>query len=147
MFQFVGENTPSPQITSPEQVEPSPNSGMQGENDAKQDFIGPKLEGGGVAGAAETAERGDDEDPCRSEGVVQFIIRDFSKLSQQVLSDPTYIRNLPWLVQVYIAPMHAAYILQLCRLSRASSLNRNYFCPFFFSPALKRRQSSRAKVS
>jgi hypothetical protein len=51
----------------------------------------------GATGVAEGNE-GDEEDPCRSEGIVQFVIPNFSKLSEQILSGPTYIRNLPWLV-------------------------------------------------
>ena len=60
------------------------------------------LERGGSTGVAEGNQR-DEEDPCRSEGIVEFVIHNFSKLSlsQQLLSGPTYIRNLPWLVCVH----------------------------------------------
>ena len=50
-----------------------------------------------MGGATDVAE-GDEDDPCRSEGIVRFVIPNFSKLSEQILSGPTYIRNLPWLV-------------------------------------------------
>ena len=40
-----------------------------------------------------------EEDPSRSEGLVQFVITNFSKsTSGQFLSGPTTIRNLPWYV-------------------------------------------------
>ena len=57
-------------------------------------MIGPKLEEVGNAGLPEGDDDGDD--PSRSEGVVHFVIRDFSKMPEQLLSEPTYIRNLPW---------------------------------------------------
>ena len=100
MIFFAAENTPSPQTGSPKPgdgVEPSPDNVTQQEDDRRQDFIGPKLERDGAIGVAEGNE-GDEEDPCRSEGIVQFIIPHFSKMSEQMLSGPTYIRNLPWLV-------------------------------------------------
>ena len=106
---FAAENTPSPQTKSPKpgnEVEPSPDNVMQQEgDDRRQDFIGPRLERGGATGVAEGNE-GDEEDPCRSEGIVQFIIPNFSKLSEQILSAPTYIRNLPWLVYVHMCTIN-----------------------------------------
>ena len=95
---IAGGNPPSPQTRSPkpgEEVEPLPDN-MQQEDEIRQDFIGPRLERGGATGVAEGDNDG--EDPCRSEGIVHFVIRDFSKLSEQLLSEPTYIRNLPWSV-------------------------------------------------
>lgn len=99
IYVFAAENTPSPQTRSPKPGDrkPSPDTFVQQEDDRRQDFIGPKLERGGATGVAE-GDEGDEEDPCRSEGIVHFIIPNFSKLSEQILSDPTYIRNLPWLV-------------------------------------------------
>ena len=94
---FAAENTPSPQTKGAKQggeVEPSPD---QPEDDTRKDFIGPMLEKGGATDVAPGNE-GDEDDPCRSEGIVRFIIPNFSKLSEQILSGPTYIRNLPWLV-------------------------------------------------
>ena len=35
-------------------------------------------------------------DPSRSEGIVEFVITEFSQVSHTRLSDPVYIRNLPW---------------------------------------------------
>ena len=37
-----------------------------------------------------------EEDSARPEGVVRFIVKDFSRLKETVLSEPVYIRNLPW---------------------------------------------------
>lgn len=90
-FLFAAETIPSPRTKSPrpgdEKIEPP-------EDDSRKDFIGPQLEMSGATGVAE----GDEDDPCRSEGTVRFVIPNFSKLSEQILSGPTYIRNLPWLV-------------------------------------------------
>ena len=98
-FYFVAETTPSPQTKSPrpgdEKIEPP-------EDDSRKDFIGPRLEMGGATGVAE----GDEDDPCRSEGIVRFVIPNFSKLSEQILSGPTYIRNLPWLVCIHVVEYH-----------------------------------------
>ena len=37
-----------------------------------------------------------EEDSARPEGVVHFTVKDFSRLKETILSDPVYIRNLPW---------------------------------------------------
>ena len=37
-----------------------------------------------------------EEDSARPEGVVRFIVKDFSRLKETVLSEPVCIRNLPW---------------------------------------------------
>ena len=37
-----------------------------------------------------------EEDTARPEGTVQFVVPHFSKLKETVLSDPIYVRNLPW---------------------------------------------------
>lgn len=37
-----------------------------------------------------------EEDSARPEGVVRFVVKDFSRLKETVLSDPVLIRNLPW---------------------------------------------------
>ena len=91
----AGDNTPSPQPRSPIQgsdIDPST------DDNPGQDLIGPKVEeGGGAVGPCDD----DGDDPCRSEGIVTFVIREFSKMNEQILSEATYIRNLPWLV-VYV---------------------------------------------
>ena len=44
----------------------------------------------------EVVEAEDKEDnSCKPEGLVQFVIKDLSKLSGSILSPPTYIRVLP----------------------------------------------------
>jgi ubiquitin carboxyl-terminal hydrolase 7 len=45
---------------------------------------------------ASKAEMELEEDSARPEGVVRFIVKDFSRLKETVLSEPVYIRNLPW---------------------------------------------------
>ena len=37
-----------------------------------------------------------EEDSARPEGVVRFVVKDFSRLKETTLSDPVCIRNLPW---------------------------------------------------
>ena len=37
-----------------------------------------------------------EEDSARPEGVVRFVVKDFSRLKETILSEPVYIRNLPW---------------------------------------------------
>ena len=94
----AGGNTPSPQARSPRpqsDIDPSPDDKQ--EEETEHDTIGPKLEeDGGSAGLLEGDYDGND--PCRSEGIVHFVIRDFSKMTEQLLSEPVYIRNLPWSV-------------------------------------------------
>lgn len=41
-----------------------------------------------------------EEDTARPEGVVRFVLKDFSRLRETILSDPIYIRNLPWLENI-----------------------------------------------
>ena len=36
------------------------------------------------------------QDPSQSTGLVQFVVKNFSSLQGTVLSEPVYIRNLPW---------------------------------------------------
>jgi len=40
------------------------------------------------------------ENPSRAEGLIQFKVENFSKITDSVLSDPIIIRNLPWRVMV-----------------------------------------------
>ena len=45
----------------------------------------------------EEVAEGDEEDNfCKPEGLVHFVISDLSKLNASILSQPTYIRGLPW---------------------------------------------------
>ena len=74
----AGDTTPSPHPDSPAK----PRSGAEGFSGTQQE------EGEG------------EDDPCRSEGLVQIMISNFSQLNSQVLSDPIFIRNLPWYVCV-----------------------------------------------
>lgn len=37
-----------------------------------------------------------DHDPTRSEGIIEYRIQNFSKISGKLLSSPVYIRDLPW---------------------------------------------------
>jgi len=73
----AGDSTPSPHPDSPAKPRSGTEEAQQGEGEGE-------------------------DDPCRSEGLVRFVIRDFSQLNSQVLSDPIFIRNLPWYVCVMI---------------------------------------------
>jgi len=37
-----------------------------------------------------------EEDPARPEGIIRFPVHNFSKLEKTTLSDPIYVRSLPW---------------------------------------------------
>ena len=37
-----------------------------------------------------------EEDTARPEGFIRFTVQNFSKLDKATLSDPIYVRNLPW---------------------------------------------------
>lgn len=37
-----------------------------------------------------------EEDTARPEGTIRFTVLNFSKLDKTTLSDPIYVRNLPW---------------------------------------------------
>lgn len=37
-----------------------------------------------------------EEDTARPEGIIRFTVHNFSKLDKATLSDPIYVRNLPW---------------------------------------------------
>lgn len=109
---WTGDRTPSPQVKSPKagsDVTQSP--GDKPEDTAGQDLIGPKLEdhGRGTAGPHDGREDDQGYDPCRSEGLLHFVIRDFSKMPEQLHSEQTYIRNLPWLVVVQLC--HKLHVL------------------------------------
>ena len=60
------------------------NEGEEGEGEG---------EGGGEGEAKEGG--GEEEDPSRPEGVVQFVVTELANLESQ-LSDPVMIRNVPW---------------------------------------------------
>ena len=44
----------------------------------------------------EEETEGAEPDPSRPEGVVQFVLPNFSQLTDTILSEPVLIRNLPW---------------------------------------------------
>ena len=44
----------------------------------------------------EVSETEEEDNFCKPEGLVHFIISDLSKLTTSILSDPTFIRGLPW---------------------------------------------------
>ena len=44
----------------------------------------------------EEEEESDNTDASRPEGIVRFVLPNFTELTNTVLSDPVIIRNLPW---------------------------------------------------
>jgi len=42
-----------------------------------------------------------EEDTARAEGFITFTVQQFSKLDKPTLSEPIYVRNLPWLVHIW----------------------------------------------
>ncbi|XP_022916946.1 ubiquitin carboxyl-terminal hydrolase 7 isoform X1 [Onthophagus taurus] len=49
----------------------------------------------------------DEEDDARSEATFHFVVPQFSKLKDSVLSPPCYVRNLPWKIMVMPRTSHA----------------------------------------
>ena len=50
----------------------------------------------GTASPKESEDVVMEEDTARPEGTIRFVVNNFSKLKETVLSDPIYVRNLPW---------------------------------------------------
>lgn len=50
----------------------------------------------GVSSPSEPQDVIMEEDPARPEGIIRFPVHNFSKLEKTTLSDPIYVRNLPW---------------------------------------------------
>ncbi|XP_013790248.1 ubiquitin carboxyl-terminal hydrolase 7-like [Limulus polyphemus] len=42
----------------------------------------------------------EEEDEVRSEATFRFVVPSFSRLREQLLSPPTFVRNLPWKIMV-----------------------------------------------
>lgn len=52
-------------------------------------------------GSTEVSNMEDDEDgAARSEATFRFKVENISRLREQLLSPPTYVRNLPWRIMV-----------------------------------------------
>lgn len=51
---------------------------------------------GGKDSNSKESEMQLEEDSARPEGVVRFVVKDFSKIKDTALSEPVFIRNLPW---------------------------------------------------
>ena len=50
----------------------------------------------GVSSPSEPQDVIMEEDTARPEGTIRFTVQNFSKLDKTTLSDPIYVRNLPW---------------------------------------------------
>lgn len=50
----------------------------------------------GVSSPSEPQDVIMEEDTARPEGIIRFTVHNFSKLDKTTLSDPIYVRNLPW---------------------------------------------------
>lgn len=77
-------DTPSPQVKSPK-VKVSPEITIQPPDMSQEEEEQEDLEMGEL-----------DHDPTRSEGMIDFKIENFSKIAGKLLSQPVYIRDLPW---------------------------------------------------
>ena len=60
------------------------------------------VEGGDENSANSQAENGamDDDDDARPQATFKFEVANFTQLSDSVLSEPTFVRNLPWKIMV-----------------------------------------------
>ena len=50
----------------------------------------------GVSSPSEPQDIIMEEDTARPEGIIRFTVHNFSKLEKTSLSDPIFVRNLPW---------------------------------------------------
>lgn len=95
------DNTPSPQVGSPKvesDVNDSPrHPPLLGGEEGGEREAGKDAEGEGDGKGESKGEQSEEkEDPStRSEGVIQFVLKDLSNLESQ-LSNPVVIRNVPW---------------------------------------------------
>ena len=100
-FPLPEDNTPSPQVGSPKvdsDVNDSPHHPPLLGGEEKEGEAGKNGEGEGDGKEESKAEQSEEkgEDPStRSEGVIQFVLKDLSNLESQ-LSNPVVIRNVPW---------------------------------------------------
>ena len=79
-------DTPSPQADSPKQ-------GSEVDGSPEINYQKPEMQ----EEMEEEQEMGEiDRDPTRSEGIIEYRIKDISKVSGKLLSAPIYIRDLPW---------------------------------------------------
>ncbi|KAH6943428.1 hypothetical protein HPB50_021660 [Hyalomma asiaticum] len=68
---------------------------------ADDDPMGGGGGGGGGTRPMEPAEEPmEEEDEARSEATFRFVVPEFSRLKESLLSPPTYVRNLPWKIMV-----------------------------------------------
>lgn len=75
-----------------------------GEMDQTQNgevVIGPQLDPNIVVQDADM-----EEDEARSEATFRFVVPNFSKLKDSILSSPTFVRNLPWKIMVMPRSSH-----------------------------------------
>lgn len=93
----------------PEGVQPPPPPGLDGgvvvtTNAVRTADDDPMGGGGGTGGRPPCTEPPEEpmeeEDEARSEATFRFVVTDFSRLKESVLSPPTYVRNLPWKIMV-----------------------------------------------
>ncbi|XP_065302370.2 ubiquitin carboxyl-terminal hydrolase 7 isoform X9 [Dermacentor albipictus] len=56
--------------------------------------------GGGTRPMEPAEEPMEEEDEARSEATFRFVVPEFSRLKESLLSPPTYVRNLPWKIMV-----------------------------------------------
>lgn len=50
----------------------------------------------GLSSSSEPQDVVMEEDTARPEGFIRFTVHNFSKLDKTTLSDPIFVRNLPW---------------------------------------------------
>lgn len=95
--QVLGSRSPhkkhSGKISSELNMNAAENGSDQEDMDTKEDS---NMVSNGSATPKESEDVAMEEDTARPEGTVQFVVPNFAKLKETALSDPIYVRNLPW---------------------------------------------------
>lgn len=79
-----------------ERMKATENESDQEEMDTKEDAGGDSTVPNGLSSTSEPQDVVMEEDTARPEGIIRFTVLNFSKLDKTTLSDPIYVRNLPW---------------------------------------------------
>lgn len=82
--------------TEEESMITTENESDQEEMDTKEETVDDSAVPNGVSSPSEPHDVIMEEDTARPEGIIRFTVHSFSKLEKTTLSDPIYVRNLPW---------------------------------------------------
>lgn len=110
MVLLIGDgDTPSPRIECPK-------CGSEDEGSPEINLTQPKLPQEQEEIEEDQEMRGVDHDPTRSEGMIEYKIPEFSKITGKLLSPVMYIRDMPWLEMILIISLCITVTMNLCTL-------------------------------